>query len=643
MKIFKSVMRVAIVMSIILTAYLTGIYTAKYRQNQEEDKSTVMTIAVVNADVGVMADGGKKYYASELMAFPDTNFKSSGLTDAMEGVGDGRYAAYILIPENFSASVESINSKPDKTQLTYALHDNLRQDVEIKIVNDIHNFILNLSTNISYMYVDAILKELHEVQDDSLTIMQNDIDDMESIEEVKTEDLIDGVEYAPLETTETEIVYMDLSEYYGNLEQAVSDIEATYSANMETAQTEFALIKDGQTTVDDRVSMLDTALTDVDILTDADGNSVYSGGLESLNGLADKYEYDTERVKNTVKERLGFKEGDEEPEPEPELPDGEERVYISKDDLLEQTDKVIDCLEGTVSGNSIPENNHENETVSGNSIPKKPDSSPKVKEAITELEKLKLHVEEYYTNAIRTINEMPDISELSADAEQIILDEISAPIMEEANLEAENVKTEIAAAQKTLDDYIAAVEDYDAMTYLESDKIAEYESAMSTAVSNMETEIMNQDDLYIQYLSEVRQTADSNIEQLKESLDSSYANTAENIRLTMEDFKENRETINGINVELLGGITQKLPYTRIGTLEYTQAYDFIVQPILYNDDSAHTVNITYTSVIMDRADLVNMLIGITALIAIYVAVQIIHRKFLRDKEKREEDEQWQVE
>lgn len=114
MKIFKYVMQVVMIASIITIAYLCGIYSAKYSQNQKENKSTIMTIAVVNADAGVMIEGEKKYYSSELMLFPDANFKSTGLTEAEEGVENGRYAAYILIPENFSESIESVNGEPDK-------------------------------------------------------------------------------------------------------------------------------------------------------------------------------------------------------------------------------------------------------------------------------------------------------------------------------------------------------------------------------------------------------------------------------------------------------------------------------------------------------------------------------------------------
>lgn len=41
---------------------------------------TIMKIAVVNADSGVMVEGEKVYYAAELMSFLDTNFENTYTT-----------------------------------------------------------------------------------------------------------------------------------------------------------------------------------------------------------------------------------------------------------------------------------------------------------------------------------------------------------------------------------------------------------------------------------------------------------------------------------------------------------------------------------------------------------------------------------
>lgn len=622
MKVFKYIMQMVVIASMITLAYLYGTYSAKFSQNQKENKSTIMTIAVVNADAGVMAKGEKKYYSSELMLFPDANFISTSLTEAEEGVANGRYAAYILIPENFSESIESVNREPIKTLISYAVYDDLRQDVEIKVVNDIHNFILNLSTNVSYVYVNAILKEVHAVQDDSQMIMKNDVRDREAIEEVQSAELIAEVEYEPLEVVETELEYMDLSPTYEILAQTIFNIDTTYTDAVKNAEEEFLLIKENGMTMNEQVSDIANVFSEVDILTDSEGNCVYESGMESLGSAAEDFDELFYEKQMTAKERLGFKEGDEEPEPEPELPEGEEREYLSKDDLLEEVYKQIDYWE---------------------SVKEELPSSTVAEKAIKDLGNFKTEMDEYYENAIRAINEIPAPSEIKSFAQEIIDEEIEMPLMKEIEQEAANVTAALDTTLDSIDTYVTTIDEYDALSYLDSEAIMDYQDALHDTIYDMEKEITEQDDKYLAYIDEVERVADSNTEMLQESLNVSYEQTTETIEEVMAEFQENRETLNDLNVSLLEGITKKLPYTRLGTLEYAQVYDFIVQPVVSKDESNYEIDINPTSIYLDEMDLIRLCVGVAALVTLYVSVLLIHRKFIHANEKGEEGELWQME
>lgn len=622
MKAFKYVMQIVIMAAVITIAYLCGTYSAKFSQNQKENKSTIMTIAVVNADAGVMTEGEKKYYSSELLLFPDANFTNTSLAEAEEGVANGSYAAYILIPENFSESIESVNREPVKTRISYALYDNLRQDVEIKVVNDIHNFILNLSTNVSYVYVNAILKEVHAVQDDSQMIMQNDVRDREAIEKVQTTDLIAEVEYEPLEIVETELEYMDLSPKYETLAQTIFSIDTTYTDAVKNAQEEFAHVKENGITMNEQVSEAANVFSEVDILTDAEGNCVYENGMWSLGNAAADFDAMFYEKQMTAKQRLGFKEGDEEPEPEPELPEGEDRVYLSKDDLLDEVNKQINSME-EISGKQLTE--------------------AEADQMIKELNDLKADIDEYYLTAIRAINEIPAPSEITSFTQQIINEEIQPPLMEEITKEAGNVASALGTMLESIDTYVTAIDKYDAMSYLDNQAIMDYQDSLHDTIYDMEEEIMEQDEKYLAYIDEVERVAASNTEMLQESLDTSYEQTTETIEEVMTGFQENRETINDLNVSLLEGITRKLPYTRLGTLEYTQVYDFIVQPVISNDESNYNIETDPASVYLDKTDLIRLGAGVAALVTLYVSVLLIHRKVTHANEKGEEGELWQTE
>ena len=84
---------------------------------------------------------------------------------------------------------------------------------------------------------------------------------------------------------------------------------------------------------------------------------------------------------------------------------------------------------------------------------------------------------------------------------------------------------------------------------------------------------------YMQYADQVFQTATENVTVLQQTImdtkEDSDAAVAEGLNNAIEiKAQTSRE-----NQEILAEFTQKLPYTRLGTAEYTQAYQFIADPV----------------------------------------------------------------
>ncbi|SES13383.1 YhgE/Pip domain-containing protein, partial [Lachnobacterium bovis] len=78
-------------------------------------------IALVNADEAVVQGGKTINYADKLISGMPKNFESVSLEMAKEGVENGNYGAYIIIPSTFSQSVVSINSTPKPVDLQYKI------------------------------------------------------------------------------------------------------------------------------------------------------------------------------------------------------------------------------------------------------------------------------------------------------------------------------------------------------------------------------------------------------------------------------------------------------------------------------------------------------------------------------------------
>lgn len=69
-------------------------------------------VAVVNLDTGISDGNTQVYYGEQIINFPNDNFIYTSLEDARNGIEEGRYGAYIIIPSDFSENVESLNTVP---------------------------------------------------------------------------------------------------------------------------------------------------------------------------------------------------------------------------------------------------------------------------------------------------------------------------------------------------------------------------------------------------------------------------------------------------------------------------------------------------------------------------------------------------
>ena len=65
----------------------------------------------------------------------------------------------------------------------------------------------SIRNNVSYVFLDAILKEVHNVQDGSMTILANDDSERENLSGVSAEELIQTVEFTELKENNEVISY----------------------------------------------------------------------------------------------------------------------------------------------------------------------------------------------------------------------------------------------------------------------------------------------------------------------------------------------------------------------------------------------------------------------------------------------------
>ncbi len=217
----------------------------RHQKTKEAEEVQVNTIAVVNMDEGVAYQGEHVNFASQLMEFPGDHFVSTGLNEAKLGMQGGNYAAYVVIPEDFSEAVISVESNPQKVLVQYSVHSNLEQETQIQVIQDIEAFKTMLNTNIAYMYMDAILAEVHKVQDDSAAIMANDALELKLLEEVRAEALIADFVQPEEEKVENNLETVDVSPYLAENTSLLDQMTQQYGESVETSKAEMTQIKTG--------------------------------------------------------------------------------------------------------------------------------------------------------------------------------------------------------------------------------------------------------------------------------------------------------------------------------------------------------------------------------------------------------------
>lgn len=239
-------------------------------------------IAIVNLDTGIEKDGKTIYYASKIIHYPNSSYETTSLEEAKSGVSKGRYAAYIIIPSSFSESVCSINSTPKQAVFDYKINSYLNVKEREKMIYEIMNFENEINTNISYIYVDAILKEVHNLQDSAGSIMKHDKEDLNAIQSVSVDSLIHPVTFSELKMKKDPIKEVDLSSTEKKMQKSVSDVEKNYNlalANGKDSYKKLILKKD---VVKQSLEKFKTQVDAYNPFVDTKGASYVTAGVESL-------------------------------------------------------------------------------------------------------------------------------------------------------------------------------------------------------------------------------------------------------------------------------------------------------------------------------------------------------------------------
>lgn len=198
MKVGNNIIKTGMFCLIVVLAAVCGYFVGNHQdinsgednKKEAEDKFD-RRLAVVNMDEGAMQGEEKIYYASQLLPYSGADYTVTGLQDARNGIEIGLYSAYIVIPADFSRSVNSLNEQPAVSRLEYTIAGDLNTAQKEMTAREIERMAENMSDSLTKVYLSSVMQEFHEVQDAGAVILSNDQKDKELLDAVNAGSLIE--------------------------------------------------------------------------------------------------------------------------------------------------------------------------------------------------------------------------------------------------------------------------------------------------------------------------------------------------------------------------------------------------------------------------------------------------------------------
>ena len=179
---------------------------------------------------------------------------------------------------------------------------------------------------------------------------------------------------------------------------------------------------------------------------------------------------------------------------------------------------------------------------------------------------------------------LADANELDiTSVRQLVKDEYMAPV--EANAQA---------AKQT---FIQRNEEEKGQIALYNDSLAQFQPQINTefvveSISGISENSMKQQQAltennmaYMEYADKVFQAAEENVSALQEHIQETKESSDKAVTDALSEAKGVKAETSGQNQQILDAFSKKLPYTRLGSAEYTQTYQFIASPVNTEDAS----------------------------------------------------------
>lgn len=690
----------------IICSFVFGFYYCKEKVIRGEDsfiQKQIDRIAIVNLDEGIEIGNDRISYSSQLLKSV-ADYVYVGLNEAKAGLDADMYAAYIIIPADFSECIESINGVPRQAEVEYTINTRLTDRNRLDVEENLSLFKEVLNTNTAYVYLSSVLSELHSAQDSASVILEHDQEDLKHIKNINPEDIFNMIEFSGMNDMDNRIQNVDLSPYIKRNSTEVENIAAEINNGIIEGRQKYQNVTKEYNQVSTDISAVQGILSSYNPLTDAEGNEVYRQALDNLDAAIDQYNEDLdmegiegaseikemiedisneylnmelEKAQKTADDKLEDIQKDNQNLIDGKISDWSKaqenyysnlnselnkrsNVYASKmteninnslitfnqkynslinliepeleklteknkvENTIIQCNMAINSLENSCGGirpfemnfNEYKYPDYENYKIILPQVEKLYEEEKKEEstegdsgtdesleniqntdissEDEDETEKISIDIDENMEpekdlfkfiqkkdkDIDEIINNVKSNFQLSkSDISNIINEEVIGSIETENKKEVDdykNVTTQLLASMQEYDGKVTAFNPYD---YIKQAEIVKHQTALTKNILALGNAMNEKNEEYLEFVNRVYQTANENVNTLQKDMLKANNSSKKELNTVIAKLKEEKDRICQEDNEILGGFAKKLDYSRMGSLQYTDMYKFMVRPI----------------------------------------------------------------
>ncbi len=232
----------------------------------------------------------------------------------------------------------------------------------------------------------------------------------------------------------------------------------------------------------------------------------------------------------------------------------------------------------------------------------------------------------YFEDMINEINKDLFREIITSEFETILENQIIAVIDAHVAAQAAEIDLAVAATIEGTNAFLLTMEEYDPYLLYDPEPVDESMSQLGENIFEIQYDMNDKHFEYQQFVDEVYFRSDEIDIQLEESLQNAYTASEENLSGVLEGFKQSRSEVHQENADLLDSFTQKLSYTRLGQVEDTEVYDFIVKPIEMEQTTVESLSIISRSSQLFTDPLLLAMIAVIVLSAAFLMFRIVFGK-----------------